>query len=311
MSKEFDIDKFLLKRANQGYTFEVSSCGLFTNNAINSNLDTLTRIFSGNHWFDEKKEFVATNKDEILADALITCVAVAIDLESLNVRLTIDNDKKEGAPYKNIPDILFPNDIHKKSTLEQYIKEIFVVRDAIVHSHIHEVKVTMRDFKPVKTAVKVDKRALPKQGTDTKYVNCVSLSKKKTVKAELNVTLPKVSLLDVLKMLVILDLVNKYQGDRFLMIFQLTNKNKDPLSMFDYEKRWKSLKFDLTYIILHFINRINPNSYVHIQLKKFVKKIQKDFSDLPHEPFKIYRLYKYSLWDDRDFLSYSNEDFTM
>lgn len=291
---------------NRNYTFTAHSYDVFTNYIINSNVRRLVSVFcSDRAWFDKEKEYIATNKDEILGDALISCCAITFDLESFGHALVVENKFKSKYTHFDIPEILFPADQIKKTGLRNLLLDIFVVRDSIVHAHSHEVRVKIQNFKVAKASVHISKNRPSKQGLDFKYKETVSLRTKKTKYANLNVAIPKISLIDVLKMLIVLDIVNKYTVSWPKMDFSYR-----PEHYWDKkEDEWGLFTLDLTYIILNFINHLSPSTYVNKELLKFVKKLQRIFPDVPHGPFKQYRLYKYDLWNNVDFLKYDAVDF--
>lgn len=298
------FDTFFAEEKDQDYSFTVNNYGLFTNNVINHNAIRLARIF-GNKLtcFDKKKEFIATSDDLILVDAQICCIAIAFDLESLrNTLVAQQNNYKTGSVYEDISALAFPLDKIKREKLCKLIMEIYIVRDAIAHAHKHNVKVTVKNYKIESASVHISDDALRSQG-DRKYKNNVSHHQQKTLEAKLNVALPKISFLDVLKMLIIFDIVSKHFAPSHMTIhFAPEDFNTGD------KAKWGPLSFDLTHVILYFINELEPASHVFKQLQKFVIDLEKSFPNIPHGHFKRYRLYDYRLWDNYDFLKYPEND---
>lgn len=301
-----DWDQYLEKRKNRTYSFRPHLSGAFTNLILHTHVNSLKNIFGdGPTFFNKEEEFVATNLDEVLETALFSCVAIAFDLEALRNELY---DQIEEETTRSIFDdlgrLFWEKDDPKQIFLTELIKEVFVVRDAVTHSHIQEVKVKFENFKPVKVSTHKINNYIHRQG-DAKYSQSVSLRTKKTKVAKINTSLVKISYADVLKVLIVLDIVEKYAKEKFnfngISISYSENGNS---SLHDLEKEgeWGVYSFDLTFVILHLIRSIGTKDFVYKEIMEYVKLLQKNFIDIPHKPFKEYQLFNFTKWDRKNYL---------
>lgn len=167
------------KLGNRKLSHDFFIHGYFTNHIVNFNLGKLCLLFSSERSFVSKeKEFVATNTDEVLIEALMCCVSLAFDLESLRNYLSHKAKEKTTTSVPNDLSRLISSHEEEQKIIAKYITEIFIVRDAIAHAHRYGIIVHYSDFTPSKTKIKSIKTKLHRQG-DNKHRENVNLYSKK------------------------------------------------------------------------------------------------------------------------------------
>ena len=156
------------------------------------------------------------------------------------------------------------------SKLKDLLKEVFVVRDVIVHNHIYEVTVAYQGFNMI------GHRQRRLQGrTDEKYEKHVNKRTKKTKLLKLNVQPTKISFEDIFKVLVVVDLTIKIMQQVFgggYVPFHVSRK------IGDYDAK------NLSEILTYYFDHIPRESFVTF-LEKLSKQLRNDFmSFLPPYP---------------------------
>jgi hypothetical protein len=289
------MDEYFSILGNRGYTFHTHIHGYFSNFIVNTNAAKLSELFSRERTFISKeKEFVATSTDEVLVDALFCCVAIAFDIEA--TRNYMSHVLKKKATKKIAKDIssYLVKDESKRCILEKLILEIFIVRDSIAHAHLHQVKVKTENFKSTKISIRVPSTIYHEQG-DLKYSENVFKQTKKTKVAGLNVTIPKISFVDVIKALIILDIVYKYAQ------FGKDHPSSGPIPFhFDIDEIPFETKanlghklFDISFGISYFLNKCRANKFFVKEIRKFLKKIKRTFPDIPTLYTEKYLVYDF------------------
>lgn len=286
-------NQFVNINGDKATDFDFHIYGYFTNTVINSNANRLSDLFSRPHtYFDKNKEYCATNTDEVLIDALLSVVAIAFDLEAIRNKIVTSNNIVPVSIWNDIAKLIYGDDEIKQEVLIKLIKEIFIVRNSVAHSHLYRIEVIYKDFQPVKTIPHKIKTAF-KQG-DKKHKENVQGQMKKTKFSNLNTIIAMISFSDVIKMLIVLDLTAKLLLSKSHLSF-LPIHYESRLNLNERAK-WGSASFDLTFIILHFIRKLEIEQYEYKEIRDFVEILSKYFYDIDHSPYGKYQLFNYGKW---------------